>query len=182
MGCHVGTYLYKKEYGKKAHDELMANPFRIDYYLRFKDPELIYELMKIQTTLLYSSTGLELGVNLGALAFIGRIYEITMGRTTLMKLYLLNSLVTTICFIPGVLRHGSINMNTNYNKYSTTFSMSLITSYYFLNNFGHRFFKIACLVLYIYLIFNENQYDFSIGTISGIIANLAISRRFFHII
>jgi len=125
MGCHIGTYLYRKEIGIKANDYLIANPFKIDFYIRSQDPLLFYEFLKIQSTLLYSSNKFELGMNLGVLALIGRYFEIVLGKRALLKMYLTTSFLTTLCFVPGILRNNLINMNSNFNKYSSTFAMSL---------------------------------------------------------
>ena len=102
MGCHIGTYLYRQEIGIKVNEYLIANPFKIDFYLRSQDPLLFYEFLKINSTLLYSSNKFEFGMNLGVLAIVGRYFEVILGKRALIKMFLTNSLLTTLCFIPGI--------------------------------------------------------------------------------
>ncbi len=157
MGCHIGTYLYRQDKGSIANDTLIANPFKIDFFFHNRDPLFLQEICKIQSTLLYSSNKFELGMNLGVLAIIGRHFEVMLGKRALFNMFLVNSFVTTLCFLPGVLKNKLINMNSNYNKYSSTFSLCLCSTYYFLNFVGLTSIKIACLALYIYLIYKDSD-------------------------
>lgn len=178
MGCHIGSYFYRKEYGQKAHDSMIANPFKIDFYFKTNDPLVFPEFLKVQTTLLYSSNEFELGMNLGILALIGRHFEIVLGKKALLKMYIYNSLLTSLCFIPGTLKYNTINLNSDHNKYSSTFSMCLCSTYYFLSFVGLTSVKVGCLAFYLYLIYKDTNYDINVGLVSGALLSILLKRRF----
>jgi hypothetical protein len=179
MGAHIGTYLFRQEKGIKANDYLIANPFKIDFFFRSQEVSLVNELLKINSTLLYSSNEFELGLNLGVLAVIGRHFEVVLGKSALLKMYLVTSAFTTLCFIPGILKNNLINMNSSYNKYTSTFALSLCSTYYFVSFLGLTSVKVGCLGLYLYLIYMDTNYDVTVGLISGAFLSVMLKRKFF---
>jgi len=178
MIIHGLTYYYRKKVGPKANDLFIANPFKIDFAIRSQDFSVFKELLKIHSTLFYSSNDQELIMNLAILGVIGRYFEIVLGKKTFFKMYLLTYIMSALSFVPGIFKNNKINLNNNYNKYSSTFALSLCSTYYFISFLGFTSIKIGCLLFYIYLIYQDTFYDVTVGFLSGVFLSILLKRKF----